>query len=143
MGQILKRNLKSIGIEVEIKQFPGTLFKELATPGEPFDIGRVRWFSGPDPAGLLPLFDGRTIGRPGNQNWSYFNSPKVNRLLDVAARLTGSERNRAYGDLDVLLSEDLAPAIPVSIVNAPTFVSARVGCIALNPWLDLTAVCLK
>lgn len=143
MAQILQRNLKAIGIELEIKQFPGNLFEKLATPGEPFDLGRVRWFPGADPAAILPLFDGRTIGALGSQNWSYFNSPKYNRLLDLAARLTGAERNRAYGDLDVLLSRDLAPAIPVSIVNAPTFVSARIGCIALNPWLDLTAVCLK
>jgi ABC-type transport system substrate-binding protein len=141
-AQILRQNLKQIGLEVEVKQFPGSLFAELSTPGEPFDIGRVRWFSTPTPA-LLSLFDGRTIGEQGNQDWSYFNSPKYNRLLDRAAALTGQARYRAYGDLDVLLSGYLAPAIPVSIVNAPTFVSARVGCIALNPWLDLTAVCLK
>ncbi len=33
--------------------------------------------------------------------------------------------------------------IPVAVGNAVTFVSARVGCIVLNPVLDLTAVCLK
>jgi hypothetical protein len=32
---------------------------------------------------------------------------------------------------------------PVAVVNQQTFVSARVGCIVLNPLLDLTAVCLK
>jgi ABC-type transport system substrate-binding protein len=141
-AQILQHDLGQIGLEVEVEQFPGNLFDELAKPGAPFDIGRVRWFTGPNPA-LLTLFDGRTIGQPGNQNWSYFNSPRYNRLLDQAAKLTGEARYRAYGRLDVLLSKDLAPAIPVGIVNAPTFVSARVGCIALNPWLDLTAVCLK
>jgi ABC-type transport system substrate-binding protein len=43
-AQILRQNLKQIGLEVEVKQFPGSLFAELSTPGEPFDIGRVRWF---------------------------------------------------------------------------------------------------
>jgi hypothetical protein len=33
--------------------------------------------------------------------------------------------------------------IPVSVVNWPTFVSARVDCIVLTPVLNLTAVCLK
>ena len=95
----------------------------------------------PDPD-LLHIFDGRTIGQPGNNNWSYFNSPKYNRLLDQASRLTGDERYRAYGELDVRLSRDAAPAIPISVVNALAFVSARTGCVLMNPWLDLTAVCL-
>jgi ABC-type transport system substrate-binding protein len=141
-AQILQQNLKQIGLEVEIKPFPGNLFEELAKPGEPFDIGRVRWFVLPNPA-FLDLFDGRTIGEPGSQNWSYFNAPKFNRLLDRAAALTGQARYRAYAELDVLLSRELAPGIPAAVVNAPTFVSAKVGCIVLNPWLDLTAVCLK
>jgi ABC-type transport system substrate-binding protein len=142
-AQILQQNLRQIGLELEIKQFPGNLFEELAKPGEPFDIGRVRWFVSPSPASLLDLFDGRTIGQPGNQNWSYFNSPKYNRLLDRAGALTGQARYRAYAELDRLASKELAPGIPTAVVNAPTFVSAKVGCIVLNPWLDLTAVCLK
>ena len=41
------------------------------------------------------------------------------------------------------LSRDAAPAIPYANINAMAFVSARVGCIVMNPHLDLTAVCLK
>ena len=84
--------------------------------------------------------DDRTGGQP---NWSYFNSPKYNRLFDEASRLTGDERYRAYGELDVQLSRDAAPAIPIANLNAIAFVSARVGCVVMNPYLDLTAVCLK
>src|SRR5262249_16562545 len=143
MGQILQRNLAAIGLQLEVKQLPGGLFERLATPGEPFDLGRVRWFFGRDPSYLNSLFDGRTIGKPGFINWSYFNSPKYNRLLERASRLTGTERSRAYGVLDVQLSRDAAPAIPVSIVNALTFVSSRVGCVVVHPYIDLAAVCLK
>ena len=57
-------------------------------------------------------------------------------------RLTGEERYRAYGDLDVQIAGRRADD-PVSVANARTFVSARVGCVVLNPFLDLTAVCLK
>ena len=98
-------------------RFPATLFGKLATPRR-----AVR----PRPRLLRPLarplglhfFDGRTIGEPGIGNWSYFNSPKYNRLLDEASRLTGGERYRAYGELDVQLSRDAAPAIPIASVNA-------------------------
>jgi oligopeptide transport system substrate-binding protein len=143
MAQILQRNLKAIGIELEVKQLPGNLFDRLATPGEPFDLGRVRWFVGPDPSYLNFLFDGRTIGHPGFGNYSYFDSPKYNRLLERASRLSGSQRSRAYAVLDVQLARDAAPAIPVSIVNALAFVSPRVGCVVMNVFLDLSALCLK
>jgi hypothetical protein len=89
------------------------------------------------------MFDGRTIGEPGFGNWSYFDSPKYNRLLDRASRLTGEVRFRAYGELDVQLSRDAAPAIPFAVFNNLAFVSKRTGCVVMNPFLDLTAVCLK
>lgn len=143
--QILKQNLEAIGIELEVVQFPGQLlFERLATDAELFDIGRIGWPHSPEPAWFSDLFDGRTIGQPGNSNFSYFNSPRYNRLFDEARRLpAGPERNRAFGKLDVELSRDAAPTIPYVNGNAATFVSARTRCVVLNPWLDLTAVCLK
>jgi peptide/nickel transport system substrate-binding protein len=144
-AEILKRNLATIGIDLEIQRFPiALLFQKLATPGEPFDIGRVN-FDGFVDAGVLGfLFDGRTIGQPNFVNWSYFDSPTFNRKLDRAANLPlGAERDRAYGQIDVELSRDAAPAIPYGVPNAFTLVSSRVGCVVVNPALDFTAVCLK
>ncbi len=98
--------------------------------------------TGPDSA--AGIHDGRSIDQPGNQNYSYFNSPKYNRLIAAADALPlGRARERAYGELDVQLSRDAAPGIPYGVTNALTFVSAKVGCVVLNPFLDLTAVCLK
>jgi peptide/nickel transport system substrate-binding protein len=143
-AQVLQENLAAIGLKVEIVQFPGRLlFDQLATGAKDFDIGRIAWDHLPDPSWFTGIFDGRTIGQPDNQNWSYFNSPNVNRLFDEASRLTGDARDRAYGKLDVQLSRNAAPAIPIANVNAFTFVSARTGCVVVNPYLDLTAVCLK
>jgi ABC-type transport system substrate-binding protein len=134
-----------IGIDVRIKQFPlQIMFQKLANPREPFDLAWIG-FRAPwnDPQAFLRTFDGRTIGRPDNENWSYFNSPRYNRLLERASRLTGPARYRAYGDLDVQLARDAAPAIGVVNANTWAFVSARTGCVVMNPDLDLTAVCLK
>jgi ABC-type transport system substrate-binding protein len=144
-AQILKQNLQAIGLEVRIKQFPLQVeFQKLATSGEPFDLAWIGLTAGwSDPQGFLGVFDGRTIGRPDNENWSYFNSPKFNRLIDGAGRLSGPGRYRAYGELDVQLAREAAPAIAVVNGNAWAFVSARTGCIVMNPTLDLTAVCLK
>jgi ABC-type transport system substrate-binding protein len=144
-AEILKQNLAAIGIELEIQRFPtALLFQKLATPGEPFDIGRVNWSGFVDPGLLGFLFDGRTIGRPNFGNWSYFDSPTFNRKLDRASRLPlGAERDRAYGQIDVELSRDAAPAIPYGVPNAFTLVSSRVGCVVVNPTFDFTAACLK
>lgn len=143
-AEILKQNLAAIGIELEIQRFPlALLFQKLATPGEPFDIGRVSW-GFDDPGDFRFLFDGRTIGQPDSGNWSYFDSPTFNRKLDRASKLPlGAERDRAYGQIDVELSRDAAPAIPYGVPTAFTLVSSRVGCVVANPSFDFTAACLK
>jgi ABC-type transport system substrate-binding protein len=146
-AQVLQQNLKKIGLDVRIKLFPvGVQFQKMETRGEPFDIGRI-WLGGGynDPGGFISIFDGRNIGRhaPGIVNLSYFDSPTYNALIDRAGRLSGVARYRAYGDLDVQLARDAAPAIPYANFNEFTFVSSDVGCVVPNPALDLTAVCLK
>jgi peptide/nickel transport system substrate-binding protein len=144
-GQILKENLEALGLEVDHVTHPQRLhFAKIANPSEPFDIADVG-FGWDDPHyALNVLFDGRTIANaPNHFNASYFDSTKYNRLLEEASRLTGAARYRAYGELDVMLSRDAAPAIPFANLNAWAFVSARVGCVVMNPGLDLTAVCVK
>ena len=70
-AQVLQQNLRQIGLELEIKSFPGpVLFQKLATRGEPFDLGRigVGILEGPtDPSLLNAIFHGGTIGQPTRQ----------------------------------------------------------------------------
>ncbi len=144
-AEIVKRNLKRIGIEVKVRLWPGTvLFEKLAT-GDGFDVGRVGWLSPPEPP-VLHLFDGRAIGKPENQNWSYFDSPAYDRRVERAARLTGQARYGAYRELDVELARDAAPAIAYANDNTMTLVGPRVPrrCVVDNyPSLDLRAACLQ
>ena len=144
-AEVLRRNLAAIGIALEVKQFPlQVLFDKLSTPGEPFDIGRVSWGGLFDAGFLAFLFDGRGIGQPSSGNWSYFNSTRFNRMFDRAQSLpVGPARSRAFGEIDVQISRDAAPAIAFGVPNQLTLVSRRVGCVVVNPDLDLTAVCLK
>jgi peptide/nickel transport system substrate-binding protein len=143
-AQIVKQNLKRIGLDVEVKTFPGgTLyFDKLLNPAEPFDMAWIATgYTALDPGTVLnSLFDGRFIG---NGNYSNFNSAKWNRALRRASLLTGRPRYRAYGRLDVQLARDAAPAVAWSVDNAFTLVSARTGCVVVNPDLDLDAVCIK
>ena len=147
-AQIIKRDLARIGLDVQIRSFPaGDLyFGKLANPKEPFDMGWIAWFlsPAPDPGGVLTtLFDGSTIGTPDNKNWSYFNSPKWNAAFRRASRLKGKALYRTFGRLDLELAREEAPAVAWGVLNAFTPVSARTGCVIVNPDLDLAAVCLK
>jgi peptide/nickel transport system substrate-binding protein len=142
-AQIVAQNLAKIGLDVEVKGIGvAGYFGRLTAPDEPFDIALTPW----QPDYLDPftyvnfLLDGRYIGL---ENHGRFNSATYNARMRSAARLQGAERYRAYGRLDVELSRDAAPRVPVFVQNQSTLVSARVGCVVLRPTLDLTAVCLK
>jgi len=141
-GQILKRNFAAIGLDVTIKAFPGKAYYDLAGAGGAFDIAFSPWTADyVDPYQYVNvLLESRSIG---GANFGRFNSPKYDALMRRAARLTGDARYRAYGDLDVQLARDAAPRVEVANDAATTFVSKRVGCVVLRPFLDLTAACLK
>jgi peptide/nickel transport system substrate-binding protein len=141
-AQIVKANLARIGLDVRIEQHPGSLyFERVEEPGAPFDIAWAGWLADvPDPSVLNDLFHGRNIPEP---NLSRFDSPTFNRRLDNASRLTGPARYREYAQLDVDLARDAAPAIAYAYDTALTLVSDRVGCVVVNPYLDLAAACLK
>jgi len=133
--QVLQRNLKAIGLDVKIQQFPfPVMLEKLATPGEPYDLA---WL------GMLAPFNDPALYFEDIEAVSHYSSPKYNRLLAAAGRLSGPARYRAYGELDVQLARDEAPAIAAMNPNSWALVSARTGCVVMNPSLDLTAVCLK
>jgi peptide/nickel transport system substrate-binding protein len=145
-AQVIKRNLAQIGLDVEVKGLPpqGYYGRLIGNLDEPWDIARMGWAPDHlDPYTYLNLlFDGQFVH--GN-NLSHFDDKTFNRLLRRAARLRGQARYRAYGDLDVRLAREAAPAVAVYYFNEPTLVSSRVDprCVVLRPTLVLNAVCLK
>jgi ABC-type oligopeptide transport system substrate-binding subunit len=144
LGQILKRNLEQIGLDIKVTPIPPPAYDaRLRTPGEPFDLA---FFVTPsvdfyDPYAFLNLyFDSRFIGRANVAN---LRSSTFDRRLRAAARLRGRERLRAYGRLDADLMRQSAPVAPLTYISEPTLVSERVGCVLLRPTLDLMTACLK
>ena len=116
----------------------------MATPGEPWDIAPRPLVRRRDPGYLKDLFDGRTIGQPGFINWSYFNSPKYNRLLDPSGLTQrGEERYRAYGELDAQLRGRRARGPVRRLQLSHVRLGARSAVSSSTADLDLTAVCLK
>lgn len=148
-AEIVQYDLEQIGIDVAIQPWSPGDAALLGRRGAAFDIadrgcGDVAPYF--DPYALLNLpFDGSLIRQNGNTNLSYIDDPIYNRKLHAVARLAGAARYRAYGRLDVELARDAAPAVPYAVANKFAFVSARIGCVKLNPiyGASLGALCLK
>lgn len=144
LGQVLKKNLEQIGLEVEVTPIPQPAYQaRINTPGEPFDLA---FFVTPsvdyyDPYAFLNLyFDSRFIGRT---NASNLRSTEYDRRLGAAARLRGEARLQAYAQLDGDLMREVAPVVPLTYISEPTLVSRRTRCVLLRPALDLAAACLE
>ena len=145
-AQAVKQQLEELGLEIELKPIPfhitssGYLGK-LGFKGEPWDMALTLWTDVVDPYGYInTLFDDRYIG---STNLARFSSSKFDVMMRRASQLQGEARYRTYGQLDVDLSREAAPIVPIGFLSESTLVSSRIGCIVLRPVLDLTAACLK
>jgi ABC-type transport system substrate-binding protein len=146
-AQVVQDNLKQIGIDVEIKQFPYAAYvAKVGTRGEAFDLTDelviAPWV---DPYQYVNrLLDGRTLRPTGNVNLSYFNSARYNKRIDDAGRQSGPARYAAYGRLALDIARDAAPMAAYSTRNHRFLVSSRVGCVGVAAHgLDLAGLCLR
>ena len=142
-GQILRSNLRAIGIDLEVRQFPiPEFFERLGRPGEPFDITWSNWFFDyADPFSYINI----QFSDEGLSNFGAFDDSPWQERMDAAARLSGDERLRAYAELDRELAAEAAPAAPFASGSSTYFLSARMGCQVLHPiyGLDLAALCIR
>jgi peptide/nickel transport system substrate-binding protein len=137
-AEIVKANLRAIGIDVEIRQVGASLYARVLRRDEPFDMALLGWVADyPDPFDFLRFLDGRTIEPRNNINAAYFDDPAYNRRLDAAQRLPSPARENALGRLDVHVARTAAPWAALANERGYDFFSARVGCQVYNPAFDL------
>jgi ABC-type transport system substrate-binding protein len=135
-AQILKYNLEQIGLSVTLKPQPfAVAIRTAGTRGSDFDMFLIAWFADyPDPFDFINvLLDGQNIQAANNSNYSYLNSPRYNKLMADAAKLSGAARYDAYGKLDVDMMKNAAPWAPLSNGNVREFISSRVTNYLFHP----------
>jgi ABC-type oligopeptide transport system substrate-binding subunit len=127
--QIVQANLRNIGLNMDIRQFPrATQFELTGRRGEPFDLSLEGWHADYfDPYNFIFLVDGTTIRPANNVNFSYFNSAAFNRKIARAKTLTGVQRFQAFSALDQDLVRNAAPLAAFATRNDRHYVSSRVG----------------
>jgi peptide/nickel transport system substrate-binding protein len=128
-AQVAAFNLSKIGMKTKDKPVPGSIYyKTLGAKGVDYDLARAGWCADYfDPFDYINVnLDGRSIQDQNNVNFSYLNSPALNKAMDAAANLSGAARAKAYQKLDYQIMQKYAPWVPYAIINGVFFVSARV-----------------
>lgn len=149
LAAIIVRNLREIGLEVEVKTLSNEVINARAgTPGASYDMDLGTFpLEYPDPANvIIRLLAGENARKSaGNTNYAYFDVPAYNRRMAAADRFTASARSRAFSNLDADIMRKEAPWAPLSEVSSSLFVSTRVGCVKMHPVfrLDVAAMCLR
>ena len=131
-ANIIRANLKQIGVDVEVKLFPYAHQSTVkATRGRPWDLTVERHEVGyMDPSQYIDVH-ARRAENPGNRE----HEPRVlqldryNRLIDQAGRLSGGARYDAYGRLAVESRRTPRPSQRSPFATSSFFVSSRVGCV--------------
>lgn len=150
-GEIFQFNLKQMGINADIKQWPTAVFySKVGTKTEHYDAAIAAWgWDYPDPDDFLNiLLDGNNIHDTNNNNFAYFNLSALNKKMEQAATLVGDQRYKAFGDLDVQITKDNAPHANLYHASIRSFFSARMDpkCYVYQPILgrpDLANACFK
>ena len=143
-AQIVRRNLKPLGIDVQVKEFPlGDFFTRVTRRGEPFDLAVSGTGRTPDPVEIL---GSSTAARSADHATSRTSTTlRSTGSLHAAAKLSGAKRYRAAGRLALELQRDVVPAAAFATTASRDFFSARIGCQVYQPvWgIDLAALCLR
>jgi peptide/nickel transport system substrate-binding protein len=115
-AQIVRRDLIRLGFKagnITMKPFSGAdIYDAMGKRSTDLDMGTsMGWCSDyPDPYDWINiLLYGKSIQAENNVNYSYFNSPKWNRKMELAARLVGPKRLAVYGNLDLSIMKQAAP----------------------------------
>jgi peptide/nickel transport system substrate-binding protein len=147
-AQLVKQELRRIGLRVEIRVFAaGVLLENVTRRGAAFDIADLGWQADyPEPSDFVDaLVDSKGIRARNSSDVAYFHDASYNRKLAAASRLGGAARYRAFGALDVQIMRSAAPYAPYANPLGLLFVSKRVGCVVRQPYFvrDYGAYCLK
>jgi len=123
-AEIVNQTLKNLGFKTKFSLVDKSVMysKFCGTPAEEIDVcPNVGWAADfGDPQGVLDVtFNGKHIEPTGNNNWGQVNDPTINRKMEAAELLVGSQaRAAAWAAIDRELVAQAA-AIPFAFDKEP------------------------
>jgi len=112
VAQVVQFDLSKIGLNCEITPLDRVVQTDKAgVKGANYDVLLNGWGQDyPDPYDFINiLLSGDSIQPANNVNLSYFNSPKWNKLMLNASKLSGNARYNAYSAIDKGIMAGPAP----------------------------------
>ena len=146
-AEIVKSNLRAIGIDVQVKNYGDSNFVRVERRGEPFDMTLVGWFADyPHPFDFLrPARRQDHRGEATTPTWPTSTTPGTTAGLMPRMSLASPAREVALGRLAVDVARTAAPWAAVANDRTHDFFSARIGCQRWNALsgLDLGSLCIR
>jgi peptide/nickel transport system substrate-binding protein len=144
LGEIVRDNLRPIGVELVIKSFdPDTYFEEIILPQSRVPLIPSLGFGGDNlnAAGILASFSGPLVGTPAGslslvgaspqqlRRWKYkvARVPSVDEKIAECLGLTAAAQTECWAETDQLLMERVVPYVPYLFEGSAQVVSERVA----------------
>ncbi|MGJ7414646.1 ABC transporter substrate-binding protein [Streptomyces cinereoruber] len=114
-AKVLAASLERAGFEIEVVEIDRPSHNAvLKTRGHAYDLYLMGMAADwPGASTLLGMFDGRTIGESGNDNFVYLDDPGINAEIDRLGRLPAHESAAPWAALDERLQRDHVPLVPL------------------------------
>jgi peptide/nickel transport system substrate-binding protein len=131
-AEIVNQTLKNLGFQTKLTLVEVSVMygKYCGTPAEEIDVcPNVAWGADfGDPQAVLDVpFNGKNIISTGNNNWGQVNDPEINRAMDAAELVVGTQaRANAWAAIDRKLVAQ-AVAIPFDWDKQPNIESKDVA----------------
>jgi peptide/nickel transport system substrate-binding protein len=131
-AEIVNQTLKNLGFQTKLTLVEVSVMYEkyCGTPAEEIDVcPNVGWVADfGDPQAVLDVaFNGKNIISTGNNNWGQVNDPEINKAMDAAELLIGTQaRANAWAAIDRKLVAQ-AVAIPFDWDKQPNIESKDVA----------------
>jgi peptide/nickel transport system substrate-binding protein len=131
-AEIVNQTLKNLGFKTKLSLVDQSVMysKFCGTPAEEIDVcPNVGWAADfGDPQGVLDVtFNGKHIEASGNNNWGQVNDPTINRKIEEAEPIVGTQaRAVAWANIDRELVAQAA-AIPFAFDKEPNIEASNVA----------------
>ncbi len=103
IAQIVKENLKEIGINVTLNIMEMAAWQDKVITNSDFDMSMLAGYQGPDVSGV----SGR-VASDGGTNVGLYNNPEMDAALQAGVATDDvAERAKAYSEVQRLMSEDM------------------------------------
>jgi ABC-type transport system substrate-binding protein len=107
LAAVLQRQLREVGIALDIRTFEFATFFSDVTHGE-FQFYSLRWVGGNEDPDMFEYVFHSSKFPPNGANRSYYSNPRVDALIDQArSELDQKTRKQLYAEIQLLLAQEL------------------------------------